>query len=132
MNWTVLPLYQWQVAHTKLLDSDLLELILLRGQLPAVRETAIFPALCSWLRHPDQASQPSALLFARLLQCPLGEVADRMMWSALGAKVKKTAGQLHSAGMMIEAGSIVLMSQDFHPGLQTVNGSIDLLCHFFH
>lgn len=130
---TSAPLYtQWEEADIKLVDADLLELVLVRGQLPALRETVLYPALCSQLEHPGTTPPPNTLLFARLLQCPHGEVGGRLQWESPGAKVKKTVGQLYSVGMTVEAGSLVLSSQGFHPGLRTVNTAMDSLGQILH
>ena len=125
-----LLLTNMQVEHMQF-DADLFELVILRGQVPSTTTTAIYSSLCGYLQNPGIIDPPSNVLFAELLCCSEDVVCEKLALTSPAEHVRKVAKQLYSAGLKIEAGSLLLSAQAFHTGLQTVNSAVAFLSRMF-
>ena len=103
----------------------------MRGQVPVVCESSLYPLLCVYLKDPGAAGLPSLPLFAKLLKCSEEEASAKLSLATPAERVRRVAGQLYSAGLRVEAGSLILLAQVFHPGLQTVNSGLEFLSRLF-
>ena len=105
-------------------DAALFELIILKEQVSAISNTPVYPPLCEYLKNPSQFSSQNTRLFARLLCCSEDDVSEKLATENPAQRVKNVATQLHNAGLRMEAGSLVLSAQVFHPALATMNSAL--------
>ena len=95
----------------------------MKQKVSVVTMTPIYPVLCKYLQCSITGSL-NAEFFARLLHCSKGQIQEVLALSAPAKRLQKVARQLYEADFMVEAGSLFLSAQCFHPGLQTVNTAL--------
>ena len=105
-------------------DAALFELIILKEQVSAIVNTPVYPPLCDYLKNPPRFSIQNTRLFARLLCCSEDDVSEKLAIENPAQRVKQVATQLHDTGLRMEAGSLILSAQLFHPALATMNGAL--------
>jgi len=93
-------------------------------QVSSLTNTPVYPPLCEYLKNPLSSCRLNMRLFARLLCCSEDEVSKKLSLDNPAQRVRKVATQLQSAGLKIEAGSLLISTQVFHPGLATLNSAL--------
>ncbi len=56
-------------------------------------------------------------LFARYFQCSKSELPNQLSLDSPSLRVRRVAQQLYEEGLVVDAGSLLLKLQDFHPTL---------------
>ena len=107
-------------------DSTTIEIILHQKHLPKLINTPIYSFVCSHLCNLPSDDLNDELL-SRLLCCSEGELKDHLCLSSLSRRLNKTAKELEDAGLTIEAGSLLLLVQESHPLVKTVNNAFQIV-----
>ena len=108
-------------------DADLLELVIVKEKLSVITMTPLYPVLCKYLQCPNITGNLNTELFARLLHCPISQIQETLALSTPAKRLQKVVKQLCNADFKIEAGSLFLSAQLFHPGLQTMNTALGFM-----
>ena len=95
----------------------------MKEKVSVITTTPLYPVLCKYLQCSITGSLNTEF-FARLLHCPKSQIQERSALLAPAKRLQKVVKQLYEADFVVEAGSLFLSAQFFHPGLQTVNTAL--------
>ena len=70
-------------------------------------------------------------LFARYFQCSESELPNKLSLDCPSLRVKRVAQQLYEEGLVVDAGSLLIKLQDFHPTVSTLNGAVTFIRKLF-
>ena len=124
LEYFLLQMSQKEVAA--IIDSTTIEIILHQKHLPKLINTPIYSLVCSHLRNLPSDDLNDELL-SRLLCCSERELKDHLCLSSLSRRLNETAIELEDAGLTIEAGSLLLLVQESHPLVKTVNNAFQIV-----
>lgn len=108
-----------------------MELVVLQGLVPVYLDTALYSYLCLYLRQAADVSVLNVQLLARLLACSESDLDNNLSLSYPCERVLKIAQQLLKAGKNLEAGSLLITSQEFMPALATIPSAITVVARTF-
>ncbi len=85
---------------------------------------SLYLQLCEHLKTSVTIDIVNKHLFTRYLQCSESELPNKLCFDSPAVRVKRVAHQLYKEGLVLEAGSLLLKLQAFHPTVSTLNGAV--------
>lgn len=106
--------------------SDLLELVIITGSVVLIHKVhpLFYTHLCKYMKTSSSSSAFHRLLFMRLLNCSESEINERLSLNSPSHRVRKLTQLLYEEGLLLEAGSLLLVMQEFHDGIKTMNDAV--------
>ncbi|XP_064390924.1 NBAS subunit of NRZ tethering complex-like isoform X2 [Halichondria panicea] len=114
-------------------DLNLLELIVITGSVAVIKtfHNSLYLQLCEYLQKSMTVENLNMHLFARYFQCSESELPKKLSLDCPSLRVKRVAQQLYEEGLVVDAGSLLLKLQDFHPTVSTLNGAVTFIRKLF-
>lgn len=108
------------------IDTDILELIMLKKQVLQLFHSTLYVNLCRHLQNPPSPSESSInyTLFSNIMKCEERDVDEKLLNSSPSEKVKHVSEVLCASGLIVEASSLLLVAQHFHPCLCSLNTAL--------
>ncbi len=123
--------FSWQISFPE--DLNLLELIVITGSVAVIKtfHNSLYLQLCEYLQKSMTVENLNMHLFARYFQCSESELPKKLSLDCPSLRVKRVAQQLYEEGLVVDAGSLLLKLQDFHPTVSTLNGAVTFIRKLF-
>ena len=93
---------------------------------------SLYSDLLNYVKNPTLETKALTVsLFSRLLHCSEVELEETLHLDNPAKRVMLVAKQLRDGGLIMEAGSLVLSAQQFHPTLMALNNAVSFVGKLF-